>query len=1569
MKQFLESRNAKLLSAYAELPSLLKEHYGIEQTVLAGGYGYRQVMELIQNGADAILEAHEGNAALTIHDRIHVVIRGRHLYVANTGAPLSEDGLDALLSSHTSPKRGNQIGRFGLGFKSLLRLGGKIDIFTKESGAIRFDPRRCREELKRRFRVDETPALRLAWPLADKDTSDDEHLSRLSWAETIVRVDVQGVDILDHLQNEIRAFPAEFLLFFPVPLILAFDDGQGALREIRIQKDGELQSLTDGPVTSRWSVTSRHVAISDRRALADATHIHSRDVVPVAWAVPLEGIREDAGRFWAFFPTQTPTYLPGIVNAPWKLNSDRNAIIGGEWNAALMQETAALIASALPTLASPEDPGRALEAFPRRLDRKDEDAASLVEALWSRLETAAAIPDARGTLRAASELLQHPRENPRLVREWQALAAPEELARFVHPSCLERQRSGRLGALSERFAAKNTSAPNLARAEADLWFKAVASADQAKAVKVLKLAEAYANDCKPGEWSEVRPLLAILPAQTGELLRPEEVVLALNGFGIPGRALVVDALQADVEVKRILIDVMKVKTPDDNVWMSVLSESLQVPGYPAAAESAGWTLFWSRLRAAPPSSQQRFLDHYGKRIRVRRADGLWLSPHASLLPGVLVEREDSVNAKLLVDHFHDSDTALLGSLGVSQFPKGTLGPGTYDEVAGSAGELSEWLEDCRSLYRNTHRNRASWDYLVPKRVTMPAGFAFLPKLSGTANANLTRAFLARMMRGEFMQRLEFGHSTMSSYAPIEVAHPLPWFILRYGTLKIGDSAVRLACVMVRRNAVAALAMVPEWQGVVAVLDKLQEVRPAVSPSDKDLGKFWLAMIQALATPTAVANDSLDSLWSGAAKDGVVPETVGEVSLAEVFVTGSLDLARRVRRLGRMVVTLDKAALDLWKCKGARDLSALVRPEWSKDVAPTELLITAIPDIADVLTSDARNGARCQPVADLKLRVDTASDPLPCLMWENILLLDVDRLASMPRAHRMYSLINEISHASWLDCSVEEALRRLGDARVDELRARVVRGESLAERLLLAVGNRPAPLLEALGSVKDLRLVRECTPLRVAELALALLGPATLPALRDTLEAEGLQPPPRWNTSEARDFVASIGFPESYAASPETRREAEEFINGPIELPALHDFQEEVLQGISTLVAVSRGRRRAVVSLPTGGGKTRVTVEAAVKLVLTPEGPQRSVVWVAQTDELCEQAVQAFRQVWINVGARKTHLRVVRLWGGNPNPVIQELDKPIAIIASIQTLNSRMTSEGLAWLRTPGLVVVDECHHAITPSYTNLLRWLDAEAPRPGTLTKDEPPIIGLSATPFRTDDTESQRLAKRFDNRWLPRDQEGLHVRLVAKGVLAKADYEALESGARLLDEEMNQLARFSDSWEGLDFEKVLLGINQRLAGDENRNQRLVDHIRQSTENSILLFANSVGHAEEMSARLHLGGITAAAVSGDTPTVARRHFLGRFQSGEIRVLCNHSVLTTGFDAPKTDMVLIARQVFSPVRYMQMVGRGLRGEKNGGKPRCRIVTVMDNLGRFQDRHPYHYCKQHFSAMADSPEVAP
>jgi superfamily II DNA or RNA helicase len=278
-----------------------------------------------------------------------------------------------------------------------------------------------------------------------------------------------------------------------------------------------------------------------------------------------------------------------------------------------------------------------------------------------------------------------------------------------------------------------------------------------------------------------------------------------------------------------------------------------------------------------------------------------------------------------------------------------------------------------------------------------------------------------------------------------------------------------------------------------------------------------------------------------------------------------------------------------------------------------------------------------------------------------------------------------------------------------------------------------------------------------------------------------------------------------------------------------------------------------------------------------------------------------------------------------------------------------------------MLVIDECHHAITPSYTRLLKGFGFDA-----RTADEGPnteliILGLSATPFRLDDEESRRLAARFSKRWFPSDQESLHKRLLQQGVLCRVSSEELDSGTGLSSSEEEELAHLythGDS-EGIEFDRLLERINQRLGGHGDRNRRLIERIQASSERSILFFANTVSHSSEIAARLNLAGIPAAAVSSETSRSSRRYFLDQFQRGELRVLCNHSVLTTGFDAPKTDMLLIARQVFSPVRYMQMVGRGLRGVKNGGTEHCRIVTVLDNLGRFKDRHPYHYCRHHFA----------
>ncbi len=1587
LANFIDSKRQSRLDAYRNEPKDIQEHAGIEETVLAGGYGYRQVLELVQNGADAILEGLDSPDGISQESRIEVVLSDNKLYVANTGAPLSREGVEALLHSHSSPKRGNQIGRFGLGFKSLLRLGGKLDIFSS-SGALRFDPDRCQRDIREEFRLPgdaPAPGLRLAWSLnREEEEAADPMLARFSWATTIVCAEVRNADILPHLQQEISRFPTPFLLFLPVKVHLDLDTGDGTARHLRREPDGSTILLHDGGTPSRWQVFEQpEVRITAPAAKDDATHLHARDCVPLAWAMPLEGHREQ-GRFWAFFPTDTATRLPGIINAPWKLNNDRKALIPGAWNTALMQEAANLIAEHLPDLATESDPSRPLDAFPRKLERQDEPAAPLVDAIWQAIKTALIIADAQGTLRIAAELRRPPLNDPEVHEAWCKLSSPDTLARWVHPTSLSDQRCARLSDFSERLIPSRAQQlldeireeqegipipPRLQPRTAAEWFQEIATIATTDTKAVVALAAEYAGKREPYKWNEERPTLAIIPSESGQLCKPDQLIIPPHGITLAGRECVAAALLDDPDTLRVLIDVFRVNRLDDAGWRGLLEQDF---------DKKRWPSLWETLRSAPNIIGEAFLNDRRDKICVCRRDGQWMLPEQTLLPGEIVADDDPEegNRKLLVDEqTHGADRERLRAIGVSTVPSGVRGPGSYENVVGDhRSHLREWLKFAETDYRSqldASRNPQS-DYLRPLQLSMPRGWMLLTGLKGLANSRLTSKLFEAL--SGLAKPVEFGHTTQGQrYRSTWVAHPLRWYLREHGSFPIGKQTIPISTFLARLGT-KALEQLSGWSTLKPRLDQLAELPGApapVQPKQSQITAFWRALFEHFATPEALAGDGLLNLWTEAARDGQVPDSLpgasGHVPLSEACVSGSGILCQRAREQGKVAVTLEAESLRLWLARGARDLSTLFRAEWAEALDTPMPLATLAPELGEVLRDEAKALAR--PVRDLKLVVEGAGQATPCLLWEDVLYLDPMQLERLSRVERLDALLREAGAAGWLNQPVGEALDQVANAQLQTNRDYVAAGETLPDRLLRAVGSKVATLIGLLGDHIQLFLPPDCEPRKVAELALARFGPAVLQQIKRSLADEGLRPPNRWG-DEARAFVTALGFPETFAASAETKRDAEEYISGPIHLGSLHDYQEEVIAGLRALIQKGTGRRRAIVSLPTGGGKTRVTVQAAVDLILKPESGQRSVLWIAQTDELCEQAVQAFRQVWLNRGVERTDLRIARLWGSNPNPSAPPARQPTVVVALINTLNYRIGREGLDWLSQPGLVVVDECQHAIARSYTGLLKWLDAEAPRSGATPKAEPPIIGLSATPFRgsDNDEENRLLLKRFDNLWLPTNQRTLHEKLTREGKLSIAVHEALKSPVMTWPDELIQRMQQQADMGATEFKNFLNELNNWLADEEDRNQLLLQTIANSREQSILFFANSVRHAGEMADRLNLQGISAHAIDGDTPASARRYFLERFQRGEARVLCNHSVLTTGFDAPKTDMVLIARQVSSPVLYMQMIGRGLRGPANGGTERCRIVTVEENLGKFRDRLPYDYFAKYSGTEQDTAESA-
>ena len=153
----IRERAQVCLDSYRVDPLLVEEHANIELATSEGGYGRRQLYELIQNAADALINDPGG--------AVHVVLTGSALYCANEGAPIDLDGADALLRSHVSRKRGAEIGRFGLGFKSVLEVTDRPEFYSR-SGSFGWNARSS-EVLIREIVPDavRTPRLRIAEPL------------------------------------------------------------------------------------------------------------------------------------------------------------------------------------------------------------------------------------------------------------------------------------------------------------------------------------------------------------------------------------------------------------------------------------------------------------------------------------------------------------------------------------------------------------------------------------------------------------------------------------------------------------------------------------------------------------------------------------------------------------------------------------------------------------------------------------------------------------------------------------------------------------------------------------------------------------------------------------------------------------------------------------------------------------------------------------------------------------------------------------------------------------------------------------------------------------------------------------------------------------------------------------------------------------------------------------------------------------------------------------------------------------------------------------------------------------
>lgn len=1509
------SQSEACLRVYREDPRRIGQDAAIELTYAEGGYRRAQLFELLQNATDVLRES---------PGRIHVVLTTHALYVANEGTPFTHQGVISVMASHDSTKSVKDIGQFGLGFKSVLAVSDTPTIFSR-SGSFGFDREWARHTIiASGLTAIRYPVLRLARPVDPRqEAADDPILSSLmEWATTVVRLPLARGRA--DLKEDLDRFPAHFMLFAPQVKELRLEDrGARETRTIRLEGEAPRLHLIDNEELTHWFV-ARKTHIPSEAALRDAGQLLRRPFVEVAWAASAERRnRSSLGEFWAHFPTRLRTTLGGILNAPWKLDAARVSMLDGMYNRELLVGVVPnLVRDALPELILEDDPASILDLLPARgLESRSLGDEVINEPVYEALAKAPSLPDRNGTLRTPASLTLQPKGLP---PEWRAQWTPKDPAAWVHESV-------------------DTTPERRAKAERLIGLA------NGGTVTLTHWLEAMVQPPSPESSAAAIRLAALIirsaPDRSTEVRRAKIVLLEDGSLSVPVRGQVFLRNSEGSTEHDFLHPTLAEQRDLKDAFSALGIEVLDRAGELRAAlqrhpQGPQWGAVWPLISHLGQDTAAAILadelaGELTHAVYARTRSGKWRTLATVFLPGEVIPADSGRDADFLVDPtYHASHIALLERCGAVASPR--IVPGATEA----------WLDSFREDRAETYRRampgtKPAVNYLEVRGPDIPWPLELLPVLSLQARAAMSAAVLRLGAPGDWSVH----HQTRHEYPRQTIHSPAVYRMYQYGVLPttVGPAETQFC--------LHPDAEVPDAFPKADVGSQWAKLLKLPTDLGRWDGENWRRFIQD--TEQRRPGDAA-TVYAAAAREGLPRPSHLVASISHQQVAKRTADSIAVTTEGEVIRSLLLAGVPTLRVASDEDLRVLV-DEWGmadgRDMLKEQ--VVPVPDSDPVLLLD-----RFPPIRLYDSQIPDL-DNLELQTCSTIDILVSTPQGQQPRRSNGHRDGNRILVVNGPDAKIidriskvlevplnsdnilEDMARQASNARAEAVRSQ----EGIPDKLVAAVGadalrqHIPSTALADLEGAHHASL----TPTELAELVHAVHGYDVLKELRSELADAGLQPPTRWaGGREARRFAEGLGFPPEYAGFAQASLAATLDVEGPVSLPPLHGYQEQVVERIDHLLTTPSDNRRGMVTLPTGAGKTRVAVEAVVRMVSSRRlsGP---VIWIAQTTELCEQAVQAWSYVWRAIG--NGPMQITRFWSTND---AEEAGLGVfhVIVCTIDKLTNASPLPKYDWLPRPGLIVIDEAHEAITPEYTGVLTWLGESV----TVRGMETPLLGLTATAFRgTSETETERLVKRFGSNKLDDkvfgDEEPYEF-LQRAGILARVRQKTLEGmdiilsdRERLQFQQMRRLSRDTES---------IVGRNAQ------RNRAILESVISQPEDwTTLLFATSVEHANALAAELSYYDVPARPIHSGTDPALRRRYIEQFRAGEVRVLTNYSVLAQGFDAPKVQAVYVTRPTFSPNRYQQMIGRGLRGPRNGGSEEVLIVNVEDNLVQFGDQLAFHH----------------
>ena len=345
---------------------------------------------------------------------------------------------------------------------------------------------------------------------------------------------------------------------------------------------------------------------------------------------------------------------------------------------------------------------------------------------------------------------------------------------------------------------------------------------------------------------------------------------------------------------------------------------------------------------------------------------------------------------------------------------------------------------------------------------------------------------------------------------------------------------------------------------------------------------------------------------------------------------------------------------------------------------------------------------------------------------------------------------------------------------------------------------------------------------------------------------------------------------------------------------LYDYQEEDLNTIFEYLGNNPKNENLLYQLPTGGGKTVVFSEIAKRYI---QKTGKKVVVLTHRIELSLQTSRMLHGFGVKNKIINSEVKE-----------LQDQDEFMCFVAMVETLNNRLQEDKVE-INNIGLVIIDEAHYN---SFRKLFKYFEKAT------------ILGVTATPLSS-------------NIKLP----------------MKDNYKKLivgESIASLIKKKF--LAKANMYSYDVSLQSLKLGINgdytvkssDELYGNYNMLTKLLSAYNEIAKGTkTLIFNNGINTSRYVYETFKKAGLPIKHLDNKNTASERKEILQWFSKTPDAILTSVSILTTGFDEPSVESIILNRATRSLTLYFQMIGRGSR--YLGHKEEFTVVDMGNNIARF------------------------